>query len=146
MEKFLNATYIYNNLHLLLVLQQVKSISILLSSFCHHYWNKLFIASWMLMNPFSCILQSRSTDRGRDFPHPEWLRVRKRTRTTQQTLGHTGNMMELKIQLIPTGEIILAPGQNGDMYCQSCTKVRSDCFLGFYTLFSIAYCDNCSVI
>uniref|UniRef100_A0A672PVI2 Unconventional myosin-Ic-like n=1 Tax=Sinocyclocheilus grahami TaxID=75366 RepID=A0A672PVI2_SINGR len=36
-------------------------------------------------------------------------------------------MMELKIQLIPTGEIILSPGNNGEFYCQSCTKaVGSD--------------------
>uniref|UniRef100_A0A672QYM2 Unconventional myosin-Ic n=1 Tax=Sinocyclocheilus grahami TaxID=75366 RepID=A0A672QYM2_SINGR len=36
-------------------------------------------------------------------------------------------MMELKIQLIPTGEIILPPGKNGEFYCQSCTKaVGSD--------------------
>ncbi|XP_036820616.1 unconventional myosin-Ic isoform X2 [Oncorhynchus mykiss] len=31
-------------------------------------------------------------------------------------------MMELRIQLIPTGEIILSPGKNGESYCHSCTK------------------------
>ncbi|XP_076833382.1 LOW QUALITY PROTEIN: myosin Ic, paralog b [Brachyhypopomus gauderio] len=36
-------------------------------------------------------------------------------------------MMELKIQLVPTGEIILPPGKNGESYCHSCTKaVGSD--------------------
>ncbi|KAI4883161.1 hypothetical protein NFI96_013929 [Prochilodus magdalenae] len=34
-------------------------------------------------------------------------------------------MMELKIQLVPTGEIILPPGKNGESYCHSCTKKRS---------------------
>lgn len=29
-------------------------------------------------------------------------------------------MMELTIQLIPTGEIILSPGKNGENYCHSC--------------------------
>lgn len=38
--------------------------------------------------------------------------------------------MELQIQLIPTGEIILPPGKNGELYCQCCTKVRADCVLG----------------
>lgn len=33
-------------------------------------------------------------------------------------------MMELRIQLIPTGEIILPPGKNGENYCNNC-KVRS---------------------
>lgn len=33
-------------------------------------------------------------------------------------------MMELRIQLIPTGEIILPPGKNGEHYCNNC-KVRS---------------------
>lgn len=32
-------------------------------------------------------------------------------------------MMELRIQLIPTGEIILSPGKNGESFCHSCTKV-----------------------
>ncbi|KAJ7990270.1 hypothetical protein DPEC_G00298580 [Dallia pectoralis] len=32
-------------------------------------------------------------------------------------------MMELRIQLIPTGEIIMAPGKNGENYCHSCSKV-----------------------
>ncbi|KAL6471340.1 hypothetical protein MHYP_G00199900 [Metynnis hypsauchen] len=32
-------------------------------------------------------------------------------------------MMELKIQLVPTGEIILPPGKNGESYCHSCTKL-----------------------
>lgn len=32
--------------------------------------------------------------------------------------------MELRIQLIPTGEIILPPGKNGEHYCNNC-KVRS---------------------
>lgn len=36
----------------------------------------------------------------------------------------TGIMMELRIQLIPTGEIILPPGKNGENYCNSC-KVSS---------------------
>uniref|UniRef100_A0AAY4EQL5 Unconventional myosin-Ic n=1 Tax=Denticeps clupeoides TaxID=299321 RepID=A0AAY4EQL5_9TELE len=31
-------------------------------------------------------------------------------------------MMELKIQLIPTGEIILPPGKNGESYCHNCAK------------------------
>ncbi|KAK1786430.1 hypothetical protein P4O66_018114, partial [Electrophorus voltai] len=31
-------------------------------------------------------------------------------------------MMELKIQLVPTGEIILPPGKNGESYCHSCAK------------------------
>ncbi|XP_018606075.1 unconventional myosin-Ic-like isoform X1 [Scleropages formosus] len=31
-------------------------------------------------------------------------------------------MMELKIQLVPTGEIILSPGKNGESYCQNCSK------------------------
>uniref|UniRef100_A0A6Q2XC80 Unconventional myosin-Ic n=1 Tax=Esox lucius TaxID=8010 RepID=A0A6Q2XC80_ESOLU len=36
-------------------------------------------------------------------------------------------MMELRIQLIPTGEIIMPPGKNGENYCHSCTKaVGSD--------------------
>ncbi|KAI5099096.1 unconventional myosin-Ic [Silurus meridionalis] len=36
-------------------------------------------------------------------------------------------MMELKIQLVPTGEIILSPGKNGESYCNCCTKaVGSD--------------------
>ncbi|XP_030631996.1 myosin Ic, paralog b isoform X1 [Chanos chanos] len=36
-------------------------------------------------------------------------------------------MMELRIQLIPTGEIILPPGKNGESYCHNCTKaVGSD--------------------
>uniref|UniRef100_A0A8C6UC77 Myosin Ic, paralog b n=1 Tax=Neogobius melanostomus TaxID=47308 RepID=A0A8C6UC77_9GOBI len=34
--------------------------------------------------------------------------------------------MELRIQLIPTGEIILAPGKNGENYCHSCKVVGSD--------------------
>lgn len=34
--------------------------------------------------------------------------------------GHPVNMMELKIQLIPTGEIILPPGKNGESYCHNC--------------------------
>ncbi|TWW76784.1 hypothetical protein D4764_12G0001740 [Takifugu flavidus] len=29
-------------------------------------------------------------------------------------------MMELRIQLIPTGEIILPPGKNGENYCHNC--------------------------
>lgn len=33
-------------------------------------------------------------------------------------------MMELRIQLIPTGEIILPPGKNGENYCNNC-KVSS---------------------
>lgn len=33
-------------------------------------------------------------------------------------------MMELRIQLIPTGEIILPPGKNGENYCNHC-KVSS---------------------
>lgn len=33
-------------------------------------------------------------------------------------------MMELKIQLIPTGEIILSPGMNGENFCHGC-KVSS---------------------
>lgn len=33
-------------------------------------------------------------------------------------------MMELRIQLVPTGEIILPPGKNGENYCNNC-KVRS---------------------
>lgn len=33
-------------------------------------------------------------------------------------------MMELRIQLIPTGEIILPPGKNGENYCHNC-KVSS---------------------
>ncbi|XP_060744064.1 myosin Ic, paralog b isoform X1 [Tachysurus vachellii] len=32
-------------------------------------------------------------------------------------------MMELKIQLVPTGEIILSPGKNGESYCNCCAKV-----------------------
>ncbi|XP_062873463.1 myosin Ic, paralog b isoform X2 [Trichomycterus rosablanca] len=32
-------------------------------------------------------------------------------------------MMELKIQLVPTGEIILSPGKNGESCCQCCAKV-----------------------
>ncbi|XP_053502449.1 myosin Ic, paralog b isoform X1 [Ictalurus furcatus] len=36
-------------------------------------------------------------------------------------------MMELKIQLVPTGEIILSPGKNGESYCNCCAKaVGSD--------------------
>uniref|UniRef100_A0AAV2J1J4 Uncharacterized protein n=1 Tax=Knipowitschia caucasica TaxID=637954 RepID=A0AAV2J1J4_KNICA len=31
-------------------------------------------------------------------------------------------MMELTIQLIPTGEIILAPGKNGENYCHNCKE------------------------
>ena len=34
-------------------------------------------------------------------------------------------MMELKIQLVPTGEIILSPGKNGESYCNSCSKVST---------------------
>ncbi|XP_072557587.1 unconventional myosin-Ic isoform X1 [Paramormyrops kingsleyae] len=32
-------------------------------------------------------------------------------------------MMELRIQLVPTGEIILPPGKNGENYCPNCSKV-----------------------
>ncbi|TNN01256.1 hypothetical protein fugu_010638 [Takifugu bimaculatus] len=35
-------------------------------------------------------------------------------------------MMELRIQLIPTGEIILPPGKNGENYCHNCKVVASD--------------------
>uniref|UniRef100_A0AAX7U806 Myosin Ic, paralog b n=1 Tax=Astatotilapia calliptera TaxID=8154 RepID=A0AAX7U806_ASTCA len=35
-------------------------------------------------------------------------------------------MMELKIQLIPTGEIILSPGKNGENHCHNCKVVASD--------------------
>uniref|UniRef100_A0AAQ5X4F4 Myosin Ic, paralog b n=1 Tax=Amphiprion ocellaris TaxID=80972 RepID=A0AAQ5X4F4_AMPOC len=35
-------------------------------------------------------------------------------------------MMELKIQLIPTGEIILPPGKNGENFCHNCKVVASD--------------------
>ncbi|XP_068601961.1 unconventional myosin-Ic-like [Brachionichthys hirsutus] len=35
-------------------------------------------------------------------------------------------MMELRIQLIPTGEIILPPGKNGESYCNKCKAVASD--------------------
>ncbi|XP_054455946.1 unconventional myosin-Ic-like isoform X1 [Anoplopoma fimbria] len=35
-------------------------------------------------------------------------------------------MMELRIQLIPTGEIILSPGKNGENYCHGCKVVASD--------------------
>uniref|UniRef100_A0A672JD71 Myosin Ic, paralog b n=1 Tax=Salarias fasciatus TaxID=181472 RepID=A0A672JD71_SALFA len=35
-------------------------------------------------------------------------------------------MMELKIQLIPTGEIILSPGMNGENYCHGCKVVATD--------------------
>ncbi|XP_034023677.1 unconventional myosin-Ic-like isoform X2 [Thalassophryne amazonica] len=35
-------------------------------------------------------------------------------------------MMELRIQLIPTGEIILPPGKNGENYCPNCKVVASD--------------------
>ncbi|XP_078102928.1 unconventional myosin-Ic-like isoform X1 [Sander vitreus] len=35
-------------------------------------------------------------------------------------------MMELRIQLIPTGEIILPPGKNGENYCHCCKVVASD--------------------
>ncbi|XP_076138752.1 myosin Ic, paralog b isoform X1 [Alosa pseudoharengus] len=35
-------------------------------------------------------------------------------------------MMELKIQLIPTGEIILSPGKNGESYCHNCKAVGVD--------------------
>ncbi|XP_049917844.1 unconventional myosin-Ic-like [Epinephelus moara] len=35
-------------------------------------------------------------------------------------------MMELRIQLIPTGEIILPPGKNGENYCHGCKVVASD--------------------
>ncbi|XP_036392066.1 myosin Ic, paralog b isoform X1 [Megalops cyprinoides] len=31
-------------------------------------------------------------------------------------------MMELKIQLVPTGEIILPPGRNGESHCHNCSK------------------------
>ncbi|XP_016133748.1 unconventional myosin-Ic-like [Sinocyclocheilus grahami] len=48
-------------------------------------------------------------------------------RKDNHTQSKRHNMMELKIQLIPTGEIILSPGNNGEFYCQSCTKaVGSD--------------------
>lgn len=40
-----------------------------------------------------------------------------------------GTMMELKIQLIPTGEIILSPGKNGENYCHNC-KVSSHTVVG----------------
>lgn len=36
-------------------------------------------------------------------------------------------MMELRIQLVPTGEIILPPGKNGENYCNNC-KVRPHSF------------------
>ncbi|XP_020780665.1 unconventional myosin-Ic isoform X1 [Boleophthalmus pectinirostris] len=35
-------------------------------------------------------------------------------------------MMELTIQLIPTGEIILSPGKNGENYCHNCKVVGTD--------------------
>ncbi len=56
--------------------------------------------------------------------------VRVEAPLTQSEEGHsytvkeTHDMMELRIQLIPTGEIILPPGKNGEFYCHSCTKVR----------------------
>ncbi|KAK1900042.1 putative outer membrane protein PmpA [Dissostichus eleginoides] len=41
-------------------------------------------------------------------------------------------MMELRIMLIPTGEIILSPGKNGDNYCHGC-KIQ----LSFWTAFTL---------
>ncbi|XP_061923890.1 unconventional myosin-Ic-like isoform X1 [Entelurus aequoreus] len=35
-------------------------------------------------------------------------------------------MMELRIKLIPTGEIILSPGKNGENYCHHCKVVGTD--------------------
>ncbi|XP_054649883.1 unconventional myosin-Ic-like isoform X2 [Dunckerocampus dactyliophorus] len=35
-------------------------------------------------------------------------------------------MMELRIQLIPTGEIILSPGKNGENFCHNCKVVGTD--------------------
>lgn len=40
-------------------------------------------------------------------------------------------MMELRIQLVPTGEIILPPGKNGENYCPNCSKVGKQCWLGY---------------
>lgn len=48
-----------------------------------------------------------------------WTRLCGKAREVRQ-----GTMMELRIQLIPTGEIILPPGKNGENYCNNC-KVRS---------------------
>lgn len=41
--------------------------------------------------------------------------------------------MELRIQLIPTGEIILPPGKNGENYCNNC-KVGSNGEVGIFHL------------
>lgn len=41
--------------------------------------------------------------------------------------------MELRIQLIPTGEIILPPGKNGENYCNNC-KVGSNGEAAFFHL------------
>jgi hypothetical protein len=57
----------------------------------------------------------RRTERDREKGiEKERRKERERERAT---------MMELRIQLIPTGEIILSPGKNGESYCHSCTKV-----------------------
>ncbi|KAG7218412.1 hypothetical protein INR49_020411, partial [Caranx melampygus] len=52
----------------------------------------------------------------------QWERKQKvqTDKKTQNTEEKTGTMMELTIQLIPTGEIILSPGKNGENYCHGC--------------------------
>lgn len=49
----------------------------------------------------------------------DWLSLQKKFYFEQKV--ETGRkMMELRIQLIPTGEIILPPGKNGENYCHNC--------------------------
>lgn len=50
----------------------------------------------------------------------------------RETDRQTDSMMELKIQLVPTGEIILPPGKNGESYCNCCAKVDNVLFLQFF--------------
>ncbi|GAA6096719.1 myosin Ic, paralog b isoform X1 [Tachysurus ichikawai] len=45
----------------------------------------------------------------------------------EEVYRETDKMMELKIQLVPTGEIILSPGKNGESYCNCCAKVEALC-------------------
>ncbi|KAJ8266277.1 hypothetical protein GJAV_G00128590 [Gymnothorax javanicus] len=51
--------------------------------------------------------------------------MREATPRLPGTRRRTGTMMELKVQLIPTGEIILSPGRNGHNFgpCPCCAEV-----------------------
>lgn len=67
-------------------------------------------------------LQYSSSDTGTAGTKLKQTHFKKKDRGGKKS--ERGTMMELRIQLVPTGEIILPPGKNGENYCNNC-KVSS---------------------